>query len=251
MPLPFAGIDGCRGGWIVARWDGNANLRLMRVAAVADVFDAPQPPVTAAVDMPIGLPERIGAKGRAPERLVRPLLGKRQSSVFSVPSRAAVMAGIGDGDESERYRAACAAARASSDPPRAVAKQCFHLFPKIAEVDLLLRNRPELCNQLVECHPEVAFFVMNGQRALELPKKVHNRPHPPGLDLRIRLLEAWGIPTDLLNEQNARALGAGLDDLVDACACAVSARRMSDGKALSFPDPPERDAFGLPVAIVA
>lgn len=250
-PLPLAGIDGCRGGWIVARWDGGATFALERIARVADLFDGPAPPALAAIDMPIGLPERVGAGGRTPERLVRPLLGLRQSSVFSVPARAAVMAGVGEEDETTRYRAACAAARATSDPPRAVAKQCFHLFPKIAEVDRLLRKRPELRDRLLECHPEVAFWAMNGRAALPLPKKVKNRPHPPGLALRLGLLGEQGVPLDLLTTQNAVALHAGLDDLVDAAACAVTARRVTAGKALRFPDPAEADAFGLPVAIVA
>ncbi|MDI4666228.1 DUF429 domain-containing protein [Xanthobacter autotrophicus] len=253
--LPFAGIDGCRGGWIVARWDGGATLLLERIAAVAPLFERADAPDIAAIDMPIGLPiglpEQVGAGGRTPERLVRPLLGMRQSSVFSVPARAAVMAGVGPGEETARYRAACAAALAASDPPRAVAKQCFHLFPKIAELDLLLRHRPELRARLVECHPEVAFWAMNAQAALDLPKKVKNRPHAPGLDLRRRLLGASGVPTGLLTEQNARALGAGLDDLIDAAACAVTAKRVAEGKALRFPDPPEADALGLPIAIVA
>ncbi|MFG1293333.1 DUF429 domain-containing protein [Xanthobacter versatilis] len=249
--LPFAGIDGCRGGWIVARWDGAGTLHLIRVTTIAPLFEVPDAPDIAAIDMPIGLPERVGAGGRAPERLVRPLLGMRQSSVFSVPARAAVMAGVGPGDETTRYRAACAAALASSDPPRAVAKQCFHLFPKIAEVDHLQRSRPELRTRLVECHPEVAFWAMNGQAALAEPKKVKNRPYPPGLDLRLTLLAASGVPVDLLDAQNARALGAGLDDLIDAAACAVTAKRVAEGKALRFPDPAEADAFGLPVVIVA
>ena len=252
MPaLPFAGIDGCRGGWVVARWDGAGTLRLSRVSTVGPLFEAPDAPEIAAIDMPIGLPERIGAGGRTPERLVRPLLGMRQSSVFSVPARAAVMAGVGPGDETTRYRAACAAALASSDPPRAVAKQCFHLFPRMAEVDHLLRSRPELRHRLLECHPEVAFWAMNGHAPLDLPKKVKNRPHPPGLDLRLRLLGASGVPNDLLNAQTAHALGAGLDDLIDAAACALTAKRVAEGKALRFPDPAEADAFGLPVAIVA
>jgi len=247
----FAGLDGCRGGWILAQWDGAGQLHLARLPSVAGLFEGPDAPDIAAIDMPIGLPDRVGPRGRAPERLVRPLLGLRQSSVFSVPARAAVMAGLGDGPEPQRYRAACAAARATSDPPRAVAKQCFHLFPKIGEVDALLRRRPDLSGRLLECHPEVAFWAMNGQQPLDLPKKVKNRPFPPGLDLRRRLLGAWGVPLDLLDEQNARALGAGLDDLIDACACVVTAKRVACGKALCFPDPAERDAFGLPIAIVA
>lgn len=250
-PLPFAGIDGCRGGWIVARWDGGDTLRLHRITALAEMFEGADAPALAAIDMPIGLPERVGPGGRAPERLVRPLLGQRQSSVFSVPSRAAVMAGLGPAGEAERYRAACATARATSDPPRAVAKQCFHIFPRIAEVDALLRGRPELAGRVVECHPEVAFWALNGGVALGLAKKVRNRPHPPGLDLRRALLAAAGLPVDLLSEQDARALGAGLDDLIDAAACAWSAKRVASGKALRFPDPPDQDTFGLPVCIRA
>lgn len=251
VALPFAGIDGCRGGWIVARWDGAQVFTLARVTHVHELFDAADPPRIAAIDMPIGLPDQTGPKGRAPERCLRPKLGKRQSSVFSVPSRAAVMAGIGPGSEDERYQAACKAAQRTSTPPKKVAKQCFHIFPKIAEVDALLRARPGLAERLVECHPEVAFWAMNGQAALAEPKKVKNRPYPPGLDLRLTLLGASGVPCDLLNAQTARALGAGLDDLIDAAACAVTAKRVAEGKALRFPDPPETDAFGLPVCIVA
>ncbi len=246
-----AGLDGCRGGWVVALWDGIAPLRLKRIARLAELFEGPDAPQIAAIDIPIGLPDRAGAGGRGAERLVRPLLGARQSSVFSVPSRAAVMAGLGPDDERTRYLSACAVARATSDPPKAVSKQAFHIFPKIAEADALLRDRPDLILRLLECHPEVAFWAMNGQRALDLPKKVKSRPFPAGLDLRLGLLAASGVPIDKLSAQTALALKAGLDDLVDACACLWTARRALYGKALRFPDPPGRDALGLMVAIHA
>jgi predicted RNase H-like nuclease len=45
--------------------------------------------------------------------------------------------------------------------------------------------------------------------------------------------------------------GAGADDLLDALACAAIARRLFAGTARAFPDPPGRDAYGLPVAIWA
>lgn len=250
MTLRLAGIDGCRGGWVVARWGGAGRLDLIRVARVEALFDGPDAPTIACVDMPIGLPETGEIGGRSAERAVRPLLGARQSSVFAVPARAAIMAGMGPGDERERFSAACTAALAHSRPPRKVSIQCFNLFPKIAELDALLLRRAELRDRLLECHPEVSFRIMNGA-PLEVAKKVKNRPHPPGLDLRIGLLARAGMPTDLLQAKTAAALGAGLDDLVDACACAVTAKRVFEGKALRFPDPPERDAFGLPVAITA
>ncbi|MFG1399699.1 DUF429 domain-containing protein [Roseixanthobacter pseudopolyaromaticivorans] len=252
-PQRYAGFDGCPGGWVRAIWDGQDNLELARIVWLEDSFSGDPAFACAAIDIPIGLPDCVGAGGRAPERLVRPLLGMRQSSVFSVPSRAAVAAGTGEGSEAGQgegalYAAACAAARATSEPPRAVSKQCFHIFPKIAEADRLLRARPELRARLVECHPEVSFRTMRGH-ALAEPKKVKSAPHAPGLALRVGLLEAAGLPTETLTASTARMLRVGLDDLIDACACAWTAWRVAHAVALSFPDPPDHDAFGLRIAI--
>src|SRR5690606_10267522 len=100
----FAGLDGCSGGWVaVVREDGGGPQAAL-VASLPE-FLAGVPRAVVAVDMPIGLPERIGPKGRAPERLVRPHLGERQSSVFSIPSRSAVMAGVNSAlPPEQRYR---------------------------------------------------------------------------------------------------------------------------------------------------
>ena len=62
----------------------------MVVPRFADILGAPEAPAIVAVDIPIGLPERSGYGGRTAENAIRPLLGMRQSSVFSVPSRAAI-----------------------------------------------------------------------------------------------------------------------------------------------------------------
>lgn len=251
-PLRVAGVDGCKGGWVAVIVEPDGTMRAERIAAIAALFERPLAPDIVAVDMPIGLPERVEARGRAPERLVRPLLGGRQSSVFSIPSRAAVHAGVDAAvPEEERYRHACAVARGTSLPPKAVAKQAFHIFPKIVEIDRLLRGDPALQSRLCECHPEVAFWAMNGRTALDQPKKVKNVPHPPGLALRRRLLEDAGFPPELMSPSRARELRVGEDDLIDACAAAWTAGRIARHAAVSFPSPPERDAHGLPIAIWA
>lgn len=186
-----AGVDGCPAGWIAvfAHRDGRHPPTMRVVSHIADIVDSPERPHVVAVDMPIGLPERTKGSGRNPEQLIRPLLGARQSSVFAIPSRRAV--------ETAVYRAACAAALRTSDPPRKVSKQGFHLFPKIREIDALLRTRPDLLLRIVEVHPELAFWSMNGERALPEPKKVKGRPYPPGLALRRHLLIRTGLPRDL------------------------------------------------------
>ncbi len=238
----LVGVDGCRAGWIAAfvRPRG-PEVRLRVVPAFADVLRAPEAPAVIAVDMPIGLPEHNGLGGRAAEDAVRPLLGSRQSSVFSVPSRAAIYA--------SDYAAACAIALATSDPPRKVSKQLFNIAPKIREIDGQLRGDSAAAARVFEVHPEVAFWRLNGGQALDQPKKVKSKPHPPGLALRRGLLIAGGLPDRSVNA--SPPAGAGLDDLLDALACAAVARRLHFGEARPYPDPPPRDARGLTMAIWA
>jgi predicted RNase H-like nuclease len=238
----LAGVDGCTGGWLAALVrpaDGEARLRI--VARLADLLAAPEAPAIVAVDIPIGLPERVGLGGRAAENAVRPLLGARQSSVFSVPARPAIYA--------EDYREACRHALESSEPPRKVSRQLFNIAPKIREVDQALRADPAAAASVFEVHPELAFWRLNGGQALTEPKKVRSRPYEPGLSLRRRLLVAAGLPVDAVLAMPPR--GAGADDLLDALACAAVARRIHAGTARPYPDPPPRDAFGLPMAIWA
>jgi predicted RNase H-like nuclease len=238
----LAGVDGCPGGWIVAfvRPDGSeAKLRI--VSRFADVLSAEEAPTVIAVDMPIGLPPRTGLGGRAAENAVRPLLGARQSSVFSVPSRAAIYA--------TDYGEACRIAAATSDPPRKVSKQLFNIAPKIREVDEALRTERGTTARVYEVHPELAFWRLNGGVALGEPKKVKSRCYEPGLALRRRLLIASGLPEAAVNAVPPK--GAGPDDLLDALACAAVARRIHAGQARPFPDPPPRDEFGLTMAIWA
>jgi predicted RNase H-like nuclease len=237
-----AGVDGCRAGWIgVFAGAGHDGVHVRIETTFADILSAPERPRIISVDIPIGLPAHIGPQGRGPERAVRPLLGDRQSSVFAVPSRSAVYA--------PDYAAACRRALETSDPPKKVSKQLFMIAPKIREVDAVLRNAPGLAGRVYEVHPEVAFWRLNGGRALHEPKKIKGRPYEPGLVLRRDLLAGGGF-SRAVTEQDAPA-GAAADDLLDALACANVARRILSGTAMSFPDPPLRDEFGLPVAIWA
>jgi predicted RNase H-like nuclease len=216
-------------------------MQLRIVSHFADLLRGPEAPAIVAVDMPVGLPERTGRGGRAAESSVRSLLGARQSSVFSVPSRAAIYA--------DDYATACRRALETSDPPRKVSKQLFNIAPRIREIDAVLRADSLAVLRVFEVHPEVAFWRLNGGRALMEPKKIRNRPYEAGLALRRGLLIGAGLPAEVVNAAPPR--GAGTDDLLDALACATIARRLHCGQARPFPDPPPRDAFGLAMAIWA
>lgn len=229
-----AGVDGCRGGWIAVRWGGTLTHHLCKTFGEVLALDA----VVIAVDMPIGFPQ---LSGRAVERQVRSRLGARQSSVFQVPSRAAI--------QCEDYRQSCAANLLHSQPPRKISRQIFNIFPKMREIDALMT--PDLQARVFEVHPELAFWAMNAGQPLPLPKKLRSQPHGPGLDLRRALLAAAAFPLGDLPEATYKRAEAGADDLLDACAAAWSARRILDGKAQRFPADPPRDARGLRMEINA
>ena len=232
-----AGVDGCPAGWLVVLRDvaGPAEPRARIVGGVADILGLAEAPLVIAIDMPIGLPERTTIGGRAPDIAARAVLGKRQSSVFAVPSRAAVMA--------KDYAAACEIALATSDPPRKIAKQTYQLFGRIREIDAAMT--PELQRRVFECHPEVAFRMLHGEQPLPEPETAKSRPHEPGLTVRRSLLAAAGFPEAFLSGTRFRPSAAGADDFLDACACAWTAGRILAGTACTFPPAPPVDARGL------
>jgi predicted RNase H-like nuclease len=236
-----AGVDGCRTGWVVAlrRLDDPARTTVRICASFAEVLALAEAPIRIAVDIPIGLPERATVGGRRADIEARSNLGARQSAVFAVPARAAVM-------ETD-YRQACDVAFRNSDPPRKISKQAFYLFPKIREVDALMT--PALQDRVVECHPEVAFWGLNGEQSVPLPKKVKSQPHLPGLALRRDLLVAAGYPRSLVDARHFRPSEAGADDVLDAVANSWSAARIARGGGRRFPVSPSSDARGLRMEI--
>ncbi|MEJ5020423.1 DUF429 domain-containing protein [Ochrobactrum vermis] len=233
----FAGVDGCPRGWI-AVIGGESGLRTEVFASFAALLRSLPDGAIIAVDMPIGLPEK---DGRAAERAARAHLGQRQSSVFSIPPRAAVYA--------EDYRESCALSLERTDPPRKVSRQAFGLFPKICEVDELLRCDAGLAARVIESHPELAFAALNGMKAMSLPKKIKSCVNPDGMAERRALLQRCGLPEDFLKGPVPR--GAKEDDFLDACAMYLVAGRYTRGEARPHPDHVEHDAFGLRMAIWA
>lgn len=243
MAVVVAGVDGCRAGWVcVLRHVNTPFLEWAFLAkSIGEILDHPSSPAVIAIDIPIGLPDRVAGAGRECDVAARLNLGKRSSAVFAVPARAAI--------EESDYRRACAAAAAHSDPPKQISKQMFHLFRKIREVDDGMT--PELQSRVFECHPEAAFWAMNGRSPLHEPKKLRNRVHAAGLDHRRALLLGEGFSPAFLSETQFRGGEAGADDFLDACACAWTAARIFRGDAIRFPPSPPLDRRGLRMEILA
>ena len=230
----LAGVDGCRAGWLCLSRTGDGGVVEARVfATAAQLVDATAAAVIA-WDIPIGL---AAGDGRGCDALARRLLGSpRAASVFTAPIRPALGAAT--------QAAASAATRAVNG--KGVAAQAFGIYAKVAEVDALLRARPALCERIVEVHPEVSFRAWNDGVAITPGKKTRD-----GFAVRRALVERHfgGDAFTRVRAQWTKSRVAD-DDVLDAYAALWSAERIARGVAVSLPDPPLRDAFGLPMRIV-
>lgn len=222
--MKLAGVDGCSSGWLVASWhDGGSSsaVTIHLAKTFKEIVDAGYQII--AVDIPIGLPER-GARTCDPA--ARKLLGPRRNSVFPAPIRPVLTA--------QSYSHACEIGRHADG--RSLSQQAWAITAKIAEVDAQVP--PERQETVIEIHPELCFWALNGERPLEFPKKV-----PQGLELRRSLLKEKLIDPVVFYE--LRLPGAARDDLHDALAALWTARRIAQGTAGRIPDHEQRDAKGL------
>ena len=231
------GVDGCRGGWVVAASDGA--LSEISFAVVDDlapvIARAGSGPALMAIDIPIGLRDD---GPRACDLQARRWLGRpRSSSVFPAPCRAALAA--------TTYRRACGLSRQTLGV--ALTIECFNILPKIRHVDSVVT--PERQAFVREVHPELVFAILAGRgHGLVEPKRT-----AAGERLRLRLLRRVAPRFDPGSVRAALGLSrVARDDVIDAVACLVAAQRIALGKAIALPDRMvERDARGLRMEIVA
>src|SRR6266511_3794050 len=162
--VPVAGVDGCRGGWVVVTED-----RAFVCSEFRDVLDAVSGDALIAVDMPIGLLEGYARGGREADKEARKLLAPRDSVVFPAPPRRA----FGATDLAEVQ------ARGVR-----MTIQAFGLMPKVEELDELMT--PVLQQRVREVHPELSFRGMSG--SVLLPKRTLQ-----GEAARQRVLPSCGI----------------------------------------------------------
>ncbi|CAN5396273.1 DUF429 domain-containing protein [soil metagenome] len=235
--MKLIGIDGCRSGWLVAT-SGDARLTLS-FEIVADLAsflnDLDESNARVVIDVPIGLPPD-GA--RACDLEARRYLGKpRNSSVFPAPCRATLAA--------RTYQDACDLNSQASG--KKVSRQMFHILDKIRNIDsFVTRDRQ---GWFREAHPELIFAVLGGnERGL-----THSKKTPEGEHERLAILEAYVPAFDVRAVRVQLGLAAAArDDIIDAVACLVTARRLVNGDAMVLPvGPAPLDARGLRMEMVA
>jgi predicted RNase H-like nuclease len=222
--LAVGGADGCRTGWVVCRRDADGRLDIKVVKTLAEACEGLS---ILAVDMPIGLLD-LPRPARSCEGEARRLLPGKASSVFPTPCRPAL---------------ACATHQEANALSKALGvglnRQTFHLFPKMREVDQLLRARPALRSVVYEAHPELAFARMNGGQPVLSKKRRRD-----GYAERRRLLRRHGFPCTV-----DRLPGAARDDVLDAIAVCRTALLIARGEATRLGPAELRDSAGLPMNI--
>lgn len=227
-----AGVDGCRAGWLVASSvldaDGTIGRPELHVVPTFDaVVDLALDRI--AVDIPIGLRDVLAAGGREADRAARKLLGPlRGTSVFSAPVRQVLLA--------EPWPA-------PMPPNLGLTLQAWAITRKVREVDDALRARRDRPPGpvVIETHPEVVFFDLNGKRSVELPKR-----RSAGKEARRALLERVGLWCPNL----IPPVGAKTDDLLDALACLwVAAAPVDLLEPLPVTIPALQDSQGMPMQI--
>ena len=258
-----AGVDGCRGGWIVVllKHEGGSlrDHHVILCPTFADVLALDPKPAVIAIDIPIGLLDAWQPGGRECDRQARKFLGRRASSIFSPPTRPMLQA-----THYEQVRT------------QGLSIQAFNILPKIREVDRLMT--PELQKRIHEAHPELAFM------SLANTPMQYNKKTREGREERLQVLSHWLalIEQTSSTECHSRRRSPGLayeessspapfrviqphaerfstqhfprshatpDDILDAYVLAWTALRIANGQANRVPADPTIDEKRLRMEI--
>ena len=204
----YAGIDGCKAGWIIVKtvgtdytfgiWQHIGEL----VRANADVRRF-------LIDIPIGLGSQ--SHPRTIDGILRRELGKRSSTVFNAPVRTAVYA--------KNYTEAKAKNRAIEG--KSISVQSFNICTKISETDEFLTQQNHI--EMIESHPELCFKYLNGGKVV-LSKKSTTE----GIEARLHILSQYDPKISELFQKilaETKRKQAKKDDILDAiCLCVVNQR---------------------------
>lgn len=235
------GVDGCPGGWLLVglgpggvcgpRFASRFTEVLAYVGGGGLIF----------VDIPIGLPDARQIERRCDVE-ARQALGKRGCTIFPAPVREVL-----DLAESCKHREASDCQRELTG--RGLSIQAHCLFPKIREVDGVMRLEPQVQGWVRESHPELCFASLNGGRPVYLPKR-----SKAGFEQRLGVLRRYLPGVDAVVSGYHRRRGPGgpaADDVLDAAVLAVNAWLGARQGFKTFPtEGVELDRYGLRMEMV-
>jgi predicted RNase H-like nuclease len=224
----IAGAAGCRGGWL----ESGIVTSEVHSSAYQLIYESTRPDVLA-----IDIPMRLADSGlRRCGVVARKMLGHpRGSSVFPAPIRPALAA--------LNRREADLISR--SVDGKCVGAQAFALYRRIHEIDDIIRSSVGLHEFIYEVHPELCFTALNKGKSIQESKKSSE-----GMCIRLDLIQMY-FGEDAINAVRRKHLSSQVknDDIYDAFAALWTAERIILGAAEVIPNPPDKDSFGLKMAI--
>jgi 8-oxo-dGTP diphosphatase len=204
--MNVGGIDGCKGGWLIARHvKGNYDLELYE--NFASLIAQNNHLERILIDIPIGL-SSINFN-RTIDSKMRRELRNRHSTVFNAPCRPAVY-------EPDACRAKMLNIQIEN---KSLSVQSLLIRDKIKEVDeYLCENKNK--NRIVESHPELCFKYLNN--SIVQSKKAN----ATGIHERLEIFRTYDPALVELYDSAQKEIKrkyAKRDDIVDAlCLCLVN-----------------------------
>jgi predicted RNase H-like nuclease len=233
-----AGVDGCKGGWMIAIIEGKGKrcsfeLREMHsVTNFAEVLSATRNCKVVCVDIPIGL--RDGPGERTCDKEARKRLGEpRRRSVFRAPIRQCLSAK----GYTEANKISLEYSGKGLTPPS------FAILDKIRQVDDLMT--PQLQYRVREIHPEVLFWALNHKQPMQ-----HKKSRDAGRKERIKVLATIFQNVKGIVTKDNRPKGVKPDDILDALVAAYTSGQVVLNKASTLPAREMKDSKGLRMEIV-
>lgn len=235
----YLGVDWASKGWfaVMLRDEGEDSTDLF--PSIWTLWQAHNDADRICIDIPIGLPSD---GKRACDRDAKDCLQAVNRRVFYTPTRQAI-----------QERNLEDAKAVNEEAGYSIENQAWSIVPRIREVDSFLQATPAAQEVIVETHPEVCFYGLNGREPIREPKDTAD-----GIDARMAVLaeepfDARGVRRDgvetFLQPDYAPHV-SGEDDIVDALAAAVTAKR-GPGRWATLPaGEAVFDAEGLPMRIV-
>ena len=231
--MVYTGVDACRAGWFAVMLGEGREWQAAIFPDIFHLWKHCQESKLILIDIPIGLRQGSSGQRLCDQEARRLLGGRRSSSVFPVPCREVIYADRDRADELSREITG-----------KGLSRQSLNIINKIKEVDELLLSNRNARSRILETHPELCFWALNGC----VPMK-HSKKKREGFLERMKILRSFYPCAEEMVHYAGKYYPRGelaRDDILDALVPAVTASR--GGQGMSFlPEKLTLDARGLPM----
>jgi len=209
--LIYAGIDGCKAGWIMVKNVG-ADYAFEIWECLSELVLANGDVQRFLIDIPIGLGSQLYP--RTIDQVLRSELGKRGSTVFNAPVRDAVY--------TKNY--AEAKTKNIAVEGKSISIQSFNICAKIRETDTFLAQNNSI--KIIESHPELCFKYLNGGELV-----ISKKTSPEGAQQRLNILSQYDPKISELFQKivsETKRKHVKKDDILDAICLCLANRLATD-----------------------